>query len=53
VRIELERDELELVVDALHVFEHRLLRLHTRNSGRIARLSSALADAIEQGKRTV
>ncbi len=53
MRIEITRDELELIVDALHVFEQRLLTLGTRKSGLIGRNAKGLADAIETGKRTV
>jgi hypothetical protein len=53
VRIEISRDETELIVDALRVFEHRLKRLGTRKSGIIGRMANQLAIEIGEGKRTV
>jgi hypothetical protein len=53
MRIDLERDEVELVVDALHVFRQRLLALGTRKSETVARRAIGLANEIEEGKRTV
>jgi hypothetical protein len=53
MRIEISRDETDLIVDALHVFEQRLKRLGTRKSNAIGKMASGLANAIAEGKRTV
>jgi exopolyphosphatase/pppGpp-phosphohydrolase len=53
MRIEIDRDEMRLVVDALLVFALRVKDLGTRRSKVVATQAKQLADQMENGERTV
>jgi hypothetical protein len=50
-RIKASPDEVELIIDALRVFEIRLRELGTRNSGNVANRVRGLSREIENGSR--